>query len=257
MKFLTTTAIAATLAAGPVLAEEHSNAEMSGDQTETAQTETMDSSGMDGAETAADPLIVTVGTTEITASDVTAAVQSLPPQMQQRPAEQLIPFVVDQLVLRELILMDAARTNGQSAESEQQANAADSSDSTGDETEMASDDSAGSTEMSDDTTDMAASDSSGAQSGQGMQDENATIEAYVSDRMEGVVTDEAVQRVYDEAAANSDAELPPLEQVRPQIEQQLRAEEIASLRDELEEGVEIVFYGPDGQPREATTADQG
>ena len=34
-------------------------------------------------------------------------------------------------------------------------------------------------------------------------------------------------------------------------------EEIASLRDELEEGVEIVFYGPDGQPREATTADQG
>ncbi|WOI56431.1 hypothetical protein [Palleronia sp. LCG004] len=156
-----------------------------------------------------DAVVVSVGDSDITAADVTAAISALPPQMQQTPPEQLVPFAVEQLVLRELILQDAEEQG-----------------ITGD--------------VSDDQPEMA--------------QENATIEAYLNQQMEGVVTDDAVQEAYDEVAADTEEELPPLEAVRPQIEQQLRQERLAELRSDLMDGVEIVYYGPDGEPRETMGA---
>ncbi len=228
MKRLTSTAIAALLAAPfaiaqPALAQTSDSATQSDQSTSGDQSMSGDQAGSgdatSGSATQEEQVIVTVDGTEITTTDVTRAVAGLPPQMQQTPAEQLVPFVVEQLVLRELIVQDAEEQG-----------------ITGEPPESASGD--GSAEQSE------------------MAQQNATIEAYMEQQMEGVVTDEAVQSVYEDFEANATGEVPPLEDVRPQIEQQLRQQKLAELRTQLMEDVEIVYYGPDGEPRE-TSAQSG
>lgn len=158
----------------------------------------------------ADPLIVTVGDAEITASDVQSAIEAFPPQLaQQVPPEQLISVAVDQLVLRELILQRAEEEN-----------------------------------LSEDPEVQQMIEENGERSR-----EDAIVQIYVQRALEESVSDEAVQGAYDDAASQTEQELPPIDEVRPQIEQQLRQERLGALRQELiDQGTLITFYDEQGQP---------
>ena len=155
-------------------------------------------------------VVVSVGDTDITAGQIRDMLSSMPPQVQTQPMELLVPLAVEELVMRELVLQKA-RSEGfdESPQVQEMANGGDSENAL----------------------------------------ENATIRAYLAERMRGAVTDETVQAAYDEAAANTGQEVPPLEEVRPQIEQQLRQRRLIEIRDELKNDIDVVYYGPDGEPR--------
>ena len=157
-----------------------------------------------------DVVVATVGGEEIRSSDVTAMMGALPPQVRNQPQEMLVPFVLDQLVLRELILQQAQAEN------------------LGEDPEV--------TELVQGETDRAR--------------EDAMVQVWIQRELEGAVTDEDVQTTYDQVAAQSEQELPPLADVRPQIEQQLQQQALTGIRADLEAGTEIVFYGPGGEPIE-------
>lgn len=156
-------------------------------------------------------VVVSVGDTDITAGQVRDMLSSMPPQVQTQPMELLVPLAVEELVMRELVLQ-AAEAEGLADSPEVQ--------------EMAN----------------------GGASEEAL--ENAMITTYVGERMQDVATDEAVQAAYDEAAANTTEEIPPLDDVRPQIEQQLQQRRLIEIRDELKSEFDVVYYGPDGEPRE-------
>lgn len=230
-------AIAAILgtAAVPALAQDSGSSGSDQSQTESMDGGATDSEGSatgemgtetDGAadskagdmmQTQEDSKIAEVGGTEIMRSDVMRAIQSLPPQMQQMPPQRLVPMAIDQLVMRELILQ-AAQDEGLAEDPEV-------------------------TQMIEDN----------AQAGE----EDAMVQVWLKRELEGSITDDAVQTAYDEIKESSEQEVPPLEDVRPQIEQQLRRDAFSGIREELQEGVEVTYYGPDGEPMEAGTAGAG
>jgi hypothetical protein len=209
------------IAPAAVLAEQHTGESGSGDSTSGEQsgqnggsTDTGSASG-DAASGESDRVIATVGDAEITTADIEAAVNALPPQMrEQMPAEMLAQMAVDQLVLREMILQDAE------------------SDNLGEDPEV----------------------QQLVEENQQRSEEDAIVQVYVSRALEGVVTDESVQAAYDEIAAQTEEEVPPLEAVRPQVEQQVRQRKLAEIRDELRQQMEITYYGPDGEPQESAPA---
>lgn len=155
-----------------------------------------------------DALIATVGDAEIRRSDVLGVISALPPQMQQQPPETLLPIALDQLVMRELILQEAREAGLDDDPEVQQA--------------------------SPDGTDQAR--------------ENAMVQVWLDRELGKAVTDEAVQDTYDAALANLGGDVPPLEEVRPQIEDQLRQQAFLNLSNELQSGADVKLYGPDGQP---------
>ncbi|MDT0681050.1 hypothetical protein RM543_00005 [Roseicyclus sp. F158] len=159
-----------------------------------------------------DQPVATVGNTEITGGDLARFIEGLPAEMQEQPPELLMSMSAQQLILRELLLQKADAEN-----------------------------------LSDDAEVQSLTDGSGAMDG-----ENAMIRVYLDREMETRVTDEAVQALYDEAAAQAGEgeELPPLADVRPQIEQQLQREAIQSIQAELAAETEVTIYGPDGEPIE-------
>ncbi|TDL76228.1 hypothetical protein E2L08_14120 [Palleronia sediminis] len=207
MNRLSTTALALVLAAplaiAPALAQDAGASQSTGGD-----------AGASTQEMSPDSVVVSVDGDEITFADVLAGVDALPPQIrQQLPPQQLVGIVVNQLVLRELILRDAEAQN------------------LGDDPEVA--------ELQQGTTDRAR--------------DNAIAQVYVRRELESATTDDAIQQAYDAIKENAEGEVPPLEAVRPQLEQQLQERALSDLRERLEDGVEIVFYGPDGEPQEVST----
>lgn len=167
----------------------------------------------------AETLIATVGEERITGADVVATIDALPPQLRQQPPALLIPMAVDSLVTRELILGEARAQN------------------LGEDPEVRS--------LADASAEIA--------------EEDAMVQVYLQRELASRVTDEAVQGAYDALAQSVQAQgaqgqLPPLEQVRPQIERQLQQQALQGLRSELQGDVAVVFYGPDGQPMQAQPA---
>jgi hypothetical protein len=243
---LMATAVAALLAAGAAHAQQaqdggdaatgatgaqpqaQGQAQQAQDQAQAGQgTGGQDMGGQDmgaSAEAAMGPdtLIVTVGEERITGADVVATIDTLPPQLRQQPPALLIPMAVDSLVTRELILQEARAQN--LAEDPEVRSLADAS------AEIA--------------------------------EEDAMVQVYLQRELESRVTDEAVQGAYDALAQSVQAQgaqtqLPPLEQVRPQIERQLQQQALQGLRSELASDVAVVFYGPDGQPMQAQPSPAG
>ncbi|MBS1302011.1 hypothetical protein [Loktanella sp. SALINAS62] len=155
-----------------------------------------------------DQLVASVGETEIIGSDVSEFIESLPPGMREQPPEMLISMAVQQIVLRELLLQEAEAQN------------------LGEDPEVES-----IVAQSDDMT-----------------RDDAMVQVYLTREIEDSVTDEAVQQTYDQIAEQTEEDLPPLEDVRLQIEQQLQQQTVEGLRQDLAANVEIVFYGPDGEP---------
>lgn len=153
--------------------------------------------------------VATVNGNEIVADDVRQFVDTLPDQLRRsQPPEMILSTAVQQLVMRELILEQARNAN-----------------------------------LSEDqrVKDLVAQTTQDAQ-------DDAMVQVWLEQKFAEDITDEAVQGAYDALRATSAQELPPLEQVRPQIEQQLRQQAYADLRGELQQGADIVFYDATGNP---------
>lgn len=221
----TTTALVVSLAAAPLYAQEtdSNTSDTSDTQTETTQADSGEStdagtdstSANDASSTDAgeDRVVVRVGDADILGSDISGAISLLPPQLQQQPPEMLIPMAVNQLIARELILRQAIADN-----------------------------------LAEDPEVVALVDEARMAS-----EQDAMVQIWLQRELAGRVTDEDVQAKYEEIKANSEQEIPPLEAVRAQIEQQLRQEAFVGLEEDLREDVEIVYYGPDGTPQTASS----
>jgi hypothetical protein len=211
-----------SLAAAPLYAQE-TDSNTSDTQTQTTQTDSGENTNA-GADSASsndagsanaseDMVIVRVGDTDIRGSDISGAISLLPPQLQKQPTEMLVPMAVNQLIARELILKAAMADN-----------------------------------LAEDAEVVALVD--GAQMA---SEQDAMVQVWLQRELAGRVTDQDVQAEYDEIKANSEQEIPPLEAVRAQIEQQLRQEAFIGLEEDLRKDVEIVYYGPDGKPQTASS----
>ena len=159
-----------------------------------------------------DALIATVGQEDVRASDVMAVIEMMPPRVRQQPQQMLVPMAIEQVVLRELILQQAMSEN------------------LGEDPEVVA--------LVEDQAQIA--------------EDDAMVGVWLQRQMESRVTDQAVQEVYDRLQSEAEEELPPLETLRPQIEQQLGRQAIEGIRSELGDNISVVYYGPDGQPIETT-----
>lgn len=228
IKLTTTSALVLTLAASPLMAQSSGSGD-SGSQSSDSQAQSSksgsgnSSSGSSSgdssksAQSDENPRVVTVGDIDILRSDVTATISALPPQMREQPAEMLVPMAVNQLIMRELILMAATDENldedpevAKLVENEQRAS-----------------------------------------------EEDAMVQVWLQRELDNSVTDKEVKAEYEEIKTNTDQDVPPLDAVRAQIEQQLRQEAFAGIQENLRNDVQITFYGPDGEPQEVSSENKG
>ena len=211
------TAIAALislpLASGIAFAQQAQDAGQTGQSATQSQDTTQQPSTPSAGEAGdqqTDTVLATVGDAEIRGSDVMTIVGMLPPQLQSQPPQMLVPLALEQLILRELILEEARGQN------------------LVDDPEVVA--------LVQSSTQTAADD--------------AMVQVWIDRELADVVTDEAVQQVYDQAQSQGTQNLPSLEGVRPQIEQHLRQQAMQELRTRLREGADIVLYDPTGRPIE-------
>lgn len=81
------------------------------------------------------------------------------------------------------------------------------------------------------------------------------VQVWLDRELTKSLTDEAVQKSYDDVnQAQGPKDLPPLEAVRPQIEQHLRRQAMEELRTQLRKGADIVFYDLTGKPVEGSSS---
>ncbi len=202
------------LGIGSVAAQESTSAEdetmaekiEKADAPDTAETDTASTqeNSIESSIGGFDAVVVTVGDAEILGSDVLQAIGTLPPTLRQQPTELLLPMALQQLVLRELIL-DRAR-----------------SENLTEDPEFAS---------------MAEQASSQAQ-------ENTTVQFWLQREVANAVTDDTVNAAYSRMKENVQGELSPLEDIRPQIERELRRVAVNRIRADLQaQGPEITFAG--------------
>ncbi len=180
------------------------------DTTQQQSSQSATDSGQTGGDQQQDTVVATVGEPEIRGSDVMTFIGMLPPQLQSQPPQMLVPLALEQLIFRELILEEARSQN------------------LADDPEVVA--------LVDGATVTAADD--------------AMVQVWIDRETADVVTDEAVQQAYDQAQSEGAQELPPIEEVRPQIEQYLRQQALQEIRTRLSEGADIVLYEPTGRPVE-------
>ena len=155
-----------------------------------------------------DMVVAKVGDREIRRSDVLTVIGMLPPQLQQQPPEMLIPIALDQLVMRELILQKAQQAG---LENDPQVQSL-------------------------------------AETASERAKEDAMVQVWLDKELGKAVTDEKVQQAYDTAKQQLGDQVPPIEAVRPQIEQQLRQQAFVDMSQELQSNAQVTLFGPDGQP---------
>lgn len=155
-----------------------------------------------------DVLVAMVGDTEIRSSDVIGAIQALPPQLKQMPTEMLIPAVVDQLIVSSLIVEQAR-----------------------------------SEDLQDDPEVVAL-----VQPGVTAVEDQALVQVWLQRELGERVNDAAVQQAYADLQETNPDMTQSIDELRPALEQNLRQEAMNAIRSELQQGVEITLYGPDGQP---------
>ena len=161
-----------------------------------------------GAGQEADLLVAKVGDSEIHRSDVLGVIGMLPPQLQQQPPEMLIPMALDQLVLRELILQEAQK---EGLENDPEV-----------------------TGMATDASDQAR--------------EDAMVQVWLDRQLADAVTEAKVNETYGTIQGQLGPQAPELEQIRPQIEQELRRQAFNEISTDLQADADVTIYGPDGQP---------
>ncbi|MFZ3585156.1 hypothetical protein ACOI1H_23920 [Loktanella sp. DJP18] len=173
-----------------------------------AQDTAQDQSSQSPGNQQTDALVATVGDAEIRGTDVMTFIGMLPPEIQSQPPQMLAPLALEQLIVRELILEQARAQN-----------------------------------LADDPEVVALVDSSSQTA-----TDDAMVQVWLDREMANVATDEAVQRVYDEAQAEGQENLPAIDEVRPQIEQFLLQRAMQDIQLSLRDGADIVFYDPTGKP---------
>lgn len=132
------------------------------------------------------------------------------------PPQMLVPMALQQLIFRELILEQARSQN-----------------------------------LADDPEVVALVESS-AQTAE----DDAMVQVWLEREMATVVTDEAVQQAYSDTQAQGQQDLPPIDALRPQIEQHLRQQAVQDIQARLRQGADIVLYDPSsGQSSSRRKAD--
>jgi hypothetical protein len=159
-------------------------------------------------ESGEDALVAKVGEKEIRRSDVEAVIAMLPPELQQQPAEMLVPIALDQLVMRELILKEAQEAG---LESDQHV------------------------------------ESLGADAPEQAK-EDAMVQVWLSEELGKAVTEEKVEETYGNLKQQFGDRAPPMESIRPQIEEELRQQAFLDLSQDLQKDADVTLYGPDGKP---------
>lgn len=180
------------------------------DATKEQQAQTGQQQSPDGSGPQPDVLVATVGDEEIRSSEVMTVIGMLPEPLRAQQPDMLVPIALDQLILRELILQKAHSENlGEDPEVKQLVE---------NQTATAEDD--------------------------------AIVQVWLQRELGERVTDQQVQQTYDRIASEAEegGDVPPLESVRPQIEQQLRQQALGEIRASLNEDAKITFYGPEGEP---------
>lgn len=216
------TAIAALLsfplATGVAVAQQSQGTSQTQPSTAQAQQQSSQSgSGQPSASgQASDAVVATVGSAEILGSDVMTVIGLLPPQLQSQPPQMLVPMALQQLILRELVLEDARSQN-----------------------------------FAEDPEVVALVESSSQTA-----EEDAMVQVWIDREMANVVTDEAVQGAYADAQAQGQENLPPIDEVRPQIEQFLRQQAMQDIQARLQRDADIVLFDATGQPIEQQQGDQ-
>ncbi len=207
LKHLLGGAAVAALVGGTALAQ--TQTQDSGDQAASPSTDQSGEAEGIGA-SGQDRLIATVNDAEIREADVTEALESLPPQARQAPSQMLLPMVVEQLLLRELILAEAEADN-----------------------------------LRDDPEVVALVET---QSGD--VEDQAILSIWLQRALAERVNDQAVSDAYDSfKSANPDSEV-TMEEARPQIEQALTQEAMQAIATDLRSDATIVFYDASGNPME-------
>lgn len=166
---------------------------------------------------ASDALVATLGGTEIRTSDLRRAIGTLPPPLSSQPPELVAAAALQQLLLREAIL-EQARSAGLAQDPEVQS--------------------------------LVTAATQGAE-------EDALVQVWLGRELAARVPAQSVDQAYAALGAITTGDLPPLEQVRPQIEENLRRQAIEELQATLLTGADITFYGPDGRPRAGGAVTQG
>ena len=182
-------------------------------QTRQQSSQSAGSSGGTNNDGQANALVATVGGAEIRGSDVLTVIGMLPPQLQSQSPDMLVPIALEQLIMRELSLEKARSQN--LAEDPEVVSLV-----------------TGSTQAA---------------------EKDAMVQVWLDRELAKTVTDEAIQKSYDEAQQGQ-KDFPPLEAVRPQIEQHLRRQALEELRTQLREGADIVLYDPTGKPVEGSSS---
>ncbi|HUF56033.1 MAG TPA: hypothetical protein VMM55_05665 [Thermohalobaculum sp.] len=128
LTFASALALAAGVGAPPVLAQSEAETQSQDQMQSGSGSEAMQSQATGDGQEQSDGLVATVGDTEIRQSDVLVAIEGLPQGVQQTPPQMLLPAVVDQLIMRRLIV-EEARAEGLESDSEVQELAEADSDS--------------------------------------------------------------------------------------------------------------------------------
>lgn len=214
---MTTLAAAALLGfplwAGAVLAQDAPKADAPGDtgaqQTQSSDQTAQAAGGQASTGVVADGLLATIGGVEIRNSDLLTAIGALPPPLSAQPPEIVASLALQQLLLREAIVQKA-RSQNLAQDPEVQS-------------------------LVSQATQTA--------------EENALVQVWLQRELQNRVTADAVDQAYAALKAVSTDEVPPLDEVRTQLEQGLRRQAVEQIERSLLTGADITFYGPDGKPR--------
>ncbi|MBL3675775.1 hypothetical protein [Paracoccus aerius] len=208
--------------AGALLAQETPSAKTQED-TNTEQAQPLDETaqgagGQSSSGAVTDGLLATIGGVEIRNSDLLTAVGALPPPLTAHPPEIVASLVLQQLLLREAIVQKARSQN------------------------LAQD------------PEVQSLVSKATQAAE----KHALVQVWLQRELESRVTPESVEQAYAALQAVSSNEVPPLEQLRQQLEEGLRRQAFEEIETSLLTGADITFYGPDGKPRsgQQATGDQ-
>jgi len=165
--------------------------------------------GQQGQGDPSDTLVATIGDAEIRTSDVMRAIGELPQPLGSQPPEMLAAAAIQQLVVREAILQQA-RGAGLAQDPEVQALVAEAARAA---------------------------------------EENALLQVWLERELQTRVPPRSVNQAYAALQAITTGQLPPLEQLRGRIEQNLRRQAMEEIQRSLLADADITLFGADGQPR--------
>lgn len=210
-------ALAAAFGVTPLTAQEEDN-DTSGATNQAQSGTPFDASGSSQS-IAPETVLAMVGDSEIMGAEVIEFISALPPRMREQPPQVLTSMALDQVILRELLLQEAQSQN------------------------LSEDPRV--TEIVDQEAELA--------------QEDAMVAVLLEDELAERVSADQVQQAYDRLQTRTadNQDLPLLDVLRPQIEQQLQQQAVRTLRDELIQDADVVVYGAEDPGSGTSAADSG